>query len=42
MASITQAMRYGLSFIPYDEKFGVTKAAVKYKTPVQLPLEMSL
>ncbi len=41
MASIIQAMRYGLSFIPYDEKFSVAEAAVKYKTPVRLPLEMS-
>ena len=32
MASITQDMRYRLSLIKYAEKFGVTKAAVKYKT----------
>ena len=32
MASITQDMRYRLSLIQYAEKFGVTKAAVKYKT----------
>ena len=32
MASITQDMRFRLSFIKYAEKFGVSKAAVKYKT----------
>ena len=32
MASITQDMRFRLSLIKYAEKFGVTKAAVKYKT----------
>lgn len=32
MASITQDMRYRLSLIQYAEKFGVTKAAIKYKT----------
>lgn len=32
MASITQDMRYRLSLIKYAEKFGVTKAAIKYKT----------
>ena len=32
MASITQDMRYRLSLIKYAEKFGVSKAAVKYKT----------
>lgn len=32
MATITQDMRYRLSLIKYAEKFGVTKAAVKYKT----------
>lgn len=32
MASITQDMRYRLSLIKYSEKFGVSKAAVKYKT----------
>lgn len=32
MASITQDMRYRLSLIKYAERFGVTKAAVKYKT----------
>ena len=32
MASITQDMRYRLSLIRYAEKYGVTKAAVKYKT----------
>ncbi len=32
MASITQDMRYRLSLIKYAEKYGVTKAAVKYKT----------
>ncbi len=32
MASITQDMRYRLSLIKYVGKFGVTKAAVKYKT----------
>lgn len=32
MATITQDMRYRLSLIKYAEKFGVSKAAVKYKT----------
>lgn len=32
MASITQDMTYRLSLIHYAEKYGVTKAAVKYKT----------
>ena len=32
MATITQDMRYRLSLIKYAEKFGVTKAAMKYKT----------
>ena len=32
MASITQDMRYRLSIIKYADKFGVTKAAIKYKT----------
>ncbi len=32
MASITQEMRYRLSLIKYAEKYGVTKAAIKYKT----------
>jgi len=32
MHTITQDMRYSLSLIKYAEKFGVTKAAVKYKT----------
>ena len=32
MASITQDMRYRLSLIRFAQKFGVTKAAVKYKT----------
>lgn len=32
MASITQDMRFRLSLIRYTEKYGVTKAAVKYKT----------
>lgn len=32
MATITQDMRYRLSLIRYAEKFGVTKAAIKYKT----------
>lgn len=32
MASITQDMKYRLSLIRYAEKFGVTKAAIKYKT----------
>lgn len=32
MATITQDMRYRLSLINYAEKYGVTKAAVKYKT----------
>lgn len=32
MASITQDMRFRLSLINYADKFGVTKAAIKYKT----------
>ncbi len=32
MASITQDMRYRLSLIKYAEKYGVSKATVKYKT----------
>ena len=32
MNTITQDMKYRLSLINYAEKFGVTKAAVKYKT----------
>lgn len=32
MTTITQDMRYRLSLIHYAEKYGVTKAAVKYKT----------
>lgn len=32
MASITQDMRYRLSLIKYADKFGATKAAIKYKT----------
>ena len=32
MATITQDMRYRLSLIKYAEKYGVTKAAIKYKT----------
>ena len=32
MATITQDMRYRLSLIHYAEKYGVTNAAVKYKT----------
>lgn len=32
MASITQDMKYRLSLIRYSEKYGVSKAAVKYKT----------
>ena len=32
MATITQDMRYRLSLIRFAEKFGVSKAAVKYKT----------
>ena len=32
MASITQDMRFRLSLINYAEKYGVTKAAIKYKT----------
>ena len=31
MASITQDMRYRLSLIKYAEKYGVSKAAIKYK-----------
>ena len=32
MASITQDMRFRLSLIRYAEKYGVTSAAIKYKT----------
>ena len=32
VASITQDMRFRLSLIQYADKFGVTKAAIKYKT----------
>ena len=32
MTTITQDMRYRLSLIKYAEKFGVTKAAIRYKT----------
>lgn len=32
MASITQDMRYRLSLIHYADKYGVSKAAVRYKT----------
>ncbi len=32
MASITQDMRFRLSLIRYAEKYGVTNAAIKYKT----------
>ncbi len=32
MANITHDMRYRLSFINYSERFGVSKAALKYKT----------
>lgn len=32
MTSITQDMKYRLSLIRYAEKYGVTKAAIKYKT----------
>lgn len=32
MTSITQDMKYHLSLIRYTEKYGVTKAAIKYKT----------
>ena len=32
MASITQDMRFRLSLIKYAQRFGVTKAAIKYKT----------
>lgn len=32
MATITQDMRYRLSLIKYAEKYGVSKAAIKYKT----------
>ena len=32
MASITQDMKFRLSLIKFAEKYGVSKAAVKYKT----------
>lgn len=35
MDTITQDMRYRLSLIQYANKFGVTKAAIKYKTNCQ-------
>ena len=35
MASITQDRRYRLSLIKYADKFGVTKAAIKYQTNQQ-------
>ena len=31
MNSVTQYMRYRQSFLKYSEKYGVTKAAIKYK-----------
>ena len=31
MTSITQDMRFRLSLLNYAEKYGVTKAAIKYK-----------
>ena len=39
MATITQDMRYRLSLIKYADKYGVTKAAVKYKTNRQYSLK---
>ena len=44
MASITQDMRYRLSLINYANRYGVSKAAVKYKTKpsVHLSLEKPL
>ena len=36
MTSITQDMKYRLSLIRYAEKYGVTKAAIKYKTTVSI------
>lgn len=32
MTNITQDMRYRLSLMKYAEKYGVTKAAIRYKT----------
>ena len=32
MTTITQDMKYRLSLIKYADKYGVTKAAIKYKT----------
>ena len=32
MTSITQDMKYRLSLMKYAEKYGVTKAAIRYKT----------
>ena len=32
MTTITQDMRYRLSLLKYADKYGVTKAAIKYKT----------
>lgn len=35
MNSITQDMKFRLSLIKYSDKYGVTKAAIKYKTNQQ-------
>lgn len=40
MASITHDMRYHLSLIRYAHKYGVSKAAVKYKTNRQYYLSL--
>ena len=38
MTSITQDMKYRLSLIRCAEKYGVTKAAIKYKTNREIQL----
>ena len=36
MKSITQDMLFRQSLLKYSEKFGVTKAAIKYKTNISI------
>ncbi len=42
MASITQDMKFRLSLIRYAQKYGVTNAAIKYKTNRHIPQEINL
>ena len=42
MASITQDMKFRLSLIRYAQKYGVTNAAIKYKTNRHTPQEIKL